>query len=992
MHNHKEVNNLSIGINFTPNDSLPNPNAANTVEILTPDVMKQGDTFNEVRVRLKRKNVNVDLANVDIVWSAAGAKGTVITDRPVTIHENGEVSFGFTEEDKGAWGTLRVEFKVTHSGTNKIEKFPANDHVRLHVTRSHDDLSHTPVLFSSLSYFNAQVEAAAQSAFEASQRALLVEAQGNVAEEKGTLAENAAQEAEAMAFIAENAAQEASAAKTLAEDAALKAKIETEYIVGKRPLIEQSITDAADAKVGSASAVTVAGAAKATAETVQSQFNQVVAEAGSNNPEVVQARGGEVNLNKRLVGFASQLADKLKKGEVSVSDIDKNKGKFDQTYMSDEFLQQVTGDTSVNATPAANSITSGQLTRKSVTAYETDFINVSSNLFNKDDVLLNYGIDTVTGDPVENTTASLSPFIAVKADLYYTVTANSRIAFYDDARKFISSHINSSSTLTVKAPSNAYFCRLVVQKSNLPTAQLNEGNVLVGYEDFYQELSLGYIRDRGIPNEKLMPINTKAFADRSMTPIKTTFFNISSNLFNKGDVLLNYGINTVTGEPVSNANTTLSEFIPVLPNTAYTFKWDGTSASGRIAYYDKNKMFISSLVGYATYTTPPNCYFVRMVTQAAALNSVQMNEGLTTQTYEPFYIEIDKKYLPVTSDKSLEFIADIPVDFYLTGEKPDAQGGAGSHFNYLITKAEDVYAKFDALVAANPDYITRTLRGFDASGTFPVYQYDFNPERPNYSGTASRKKFPKVLLTCGVHGNSDTAIGDLPTGDPHMHIFSLYYFFEDLCNKWTTNESIEYLRWYMRFSIIPIANPWGMNNNSRANYNNVDINRNFDYGWTSETNSHKGSSPFSEVESQYIRDFINDQKDDDVVVHMDYHCIGGNAYVSDGLLLRHLVSTSSELYTVSERAIGIISRKWKGVRGFVNDLNYYGRIDVYSASPMVYQWVDKVVGIPSMTIEAFRQTNKEAELQKGQFSSETIEMNVEGLANWIMVALRYFKS
>lgn len=45
-----------------------------------------------------------------------------------------------------------------------------------------------------------------------------------------------------------------------------------------------------------------------TAETVQSQFNQIVANSDS-NPEVVQARGGEVNLNTRLDKVTTQLAD-----------------------------------------------------------------------------------------------------------------------------------------------------------------------------------------------------------------------------------------------------------------------------------------------------------------------------------------------------------------------------------------------------------------------------------------------------------------------------------------------------------------------------------------------------------------------------------------------------------------------------------------------------------------------------------------------------------
>ena len=47
----------------------------------------------------------------------------------------------------------------------------------------------------------------------------------------------------------------------------------------------------------------------------------------------------------------------IRKGEVSVSDIDKNKGKLDQTYLSEELLRQMAGNTPINAIPADGSVT-----------------------------------------------------------------------------------------------------------------------------------------------------------------------------------------------------------------------------------------------------------------------------------------------------------------------------------------------------------------------------------------------------------------------------------------------------------------------------------------------------------------------------------------------------------------------------------------------------------------------------------------------------------
>jgi glycerophosphoryl diester phosphodiesterase len=69
--------------------------------------------------------------------------------------------------------------------------------------------------------------------------------------------------------------------------------------------------DGADGKADTA--IETANTAKTTAEDVQSQFDQVVAEAGENNPEVVQARGEAVNLNARLNATDAQLAERATK-------------------------------------------------------------------------------------------------------------------------------------------------------------------------------------------------------------------------------------------------------------------------------------------------------------------------------------------------------------------------------------------------------------------------------------------------------------------------------------------------------------------------------------------------------------------------------------------------------------------------------------------------------------------------------------------------------
>lgn len=68
----------------------------------------------------------------------------------------------------------------------------------------------------------------------------------------------------------------------------------------------------------------------------------------------------------------------------------------------------------------------------------------------------------------------------------------------------------------------------------------------------------------------------------------------------------------------------------------------------------------------------------------------------------------------------------------------------------------------------------------------------------------------------------------------------------------------EYLRNKYSFYIIPCANPYGYINNYYGNGNGVNLTRNFSYLWdeTPLTPYSKGAEPFSENETQVVRDIV----------------------------------------------------------------------------------------------------------------------------------------
>ena len=87
-------------------------------------------------------------------------------------------------------------------------------------------------------------------------------------------------------------------------------------------------------------------------------FFKVVQEAikeGNANFEVEMAKGVYNTLKDRLDAKDSDMRN------ISVDWINKNLGKLDQTFMTDEFLQQMAGTTPINSVPADGSVTKSKL-------------------------------------------------------------------------------------------------------------------------------------------------------------------------------------------------------------------------------------------------------------------------------------------------------------------------------------------------------------------------------------------------------------------------------------------------------------------------------------------------------------------------------------------------------------------------------------------------------------------------------------------------------
>lgn len=184
---------------------------------------------------------------------------------------------------------------------------------------------------------------------------------------------------------------------------------------------------------------------------------------------------------------------------------------------------------------------------------------------------------------------------------------------------------------------------------------------------------------------------------------------------------------------------------------------------------------------------------------------------------------------------------------------------------YNQIRSSTVYGWYDALVAAYPDYVTKTTLGNDASGTLPIHQYRFKPKLPTSQSELVVPKIPKVML--------------ITLHNEYMNFIYMHTLLREVCENWTSSEALTAMRYGVEFVVVPIGNPWGLDNNMRTNSNQVDVNRNFPQDWIPLGSvgdpAYSGTAALTESEAQHIYAAMQSEKPD---IFYDCHSFG--AYIA----------------------------------------------------------------------------------------------------------------
>ncbi|MFS0864131.1 hypothetical protein [Fredinandcohnia sp. 179-A 10B2 NHS] len=315
-----------------------------------------------------------------------------------------------------------------------------------------------------------------------------------------------------------------------------------DYIARKDPSLEGSLPADDTSLVIANESLLVEAVEKA--NNADTRISNIVAQAGTDNTEIVDARlkkDGSVapTLGDRLRETDEQLAQKLNK---DTTELDLNNFNEDSRAV----LQGLeTGQ--VNAV----------LGYKNVSIENTDFINRGKNIFNKAKVTLGKALDVTKGTAYDSASNAVSDYTRIEPSTSYARTFCA-VAFYDQNKVFISGIANGDTSFT--SPANAVYIRIHMTLTRMDTLQIEKGTVSTSYENYVVALS----EDIKVPKDYLT-VNSIKGTKQSIV------FNSDGTV---QKVTYKNATNTVLREDVFTYENNLITEVRTLPNgESITFKY-----------------------------------------------------------------------------------------------------------------------------------------------------------------------------------------------------------------------------------------------------------------------------------------------------------------------------------------------------------------------------------------------------------------------------------
>ena len=375
-------------------------------------------------------------------------------------------------------------------------------------------------------------------------------------------------------------------------------------------------------------------------------------------------------------------------------------------------------------------------------------------------------------------------------------------------------------------------------------------------------------------------------------------------------------------------------------NKATTYKYVNGDVVDVANWYNTGHAFV------------PADYEDRIINLESDVNNLKQNQTFVS----PYFRDVNFGVLPFTYYKGV-------ADSY-----------ENSAFGWT-TKYADFIAMWKSVVANHSGYVTETALGTASDGQ-TIYLYDFKPVRLSNAD----KPIPKIIIIAGQHGGES------------CNIYGLYYFVNNLLNKWNKHPALEYLRNHVELMIVPVLNTYGFGKpaDGYKNANGVNLNRNYDSNWAfvSDTTStqYGGAKPFDQPETQIVRNLLLNNTD--AVLVIDSHVNGGSKVANYSDINYYGISPSSDSYF--NRMVDAVAHNLSAISanfnidyaldqpnvimGFLNNNDGVGILrDWGRDNNFVTVLVEGFGGFPNRTA----------------YTAEVFKANEEIIVNWLITAMNY---
>ena len=507
-------------------------------------------------------------------------------------------------------------------------------------------------------------------------------------------------------------------------------------------------------------------------------------------------------------------------------------------------------------------------------------------------------------------------------------SADAAAASAAEAKKTLESIPNDYSTLSGKVDENT---------SGIRELKVDLGCVKKSLFDFINLLDYEILNGYGVTSNGYIVQTEHRCASRSYI-----YSGLGGNIIIPDDLKINVAIYTGTTE------STVTSYIPF----------------GKKIINIPNEVYFRFGVGYNDDSEITNAENV--------LSKISCNIAKSSK-FERLEADIDYGFSQLFAN-DFWFPHNTPTSYYkpLSEKKYDLFKYASSQTSYA-----SYIEAFDNLIR---DYqtVSKEILGKDSSGEYDIIKYSLKP----LTITDSLKKIsnPKIFITAGIHGFERASV------------YSLFMFVRDLLENYKNDEVLDYVRNNIEIVFIPCANPYGFSKNIYVNYNGVNINRNFEYNWklaTKGSSEYGGEAPFSEVETQYIRDIILKEKP---WLFLDFHTTGMNGDVQDITYYNWIGDANSVFLNkksvyANHSHLMRLSRMCVGRYGLeISDSDVIGRIthSVGHGTSNPYACSKGVLGICVEMTPKFK--NQEA------YNENVIKFGTEILGNYIMAIIREYQN